>query len=115
MDALQKLVATAGQTVMEDYYGAMLQFFGNTGIPCTASKLEKDFDLVPGGQSPKNFIETVTFLKERAGPTVPRKGVMFSFKPTAEAPPVAMQFWNGGLLPDGLTYQFMAVDANYRA
>jgi hypothetical protein len=29
--------------------------------------------------------------------------------------PLDMQQWDGGLLPDGLTYQFVAVDVNFKA
>lgn len=112
------MVAQAGQITMENYYGAVLFFagdIGTRGIPCTASQVLTDFDLVPGGKSPKSVVETCNFLKDNVGDFVPAKGIFCQLKQTGDGPVISMMFWSGGMLPDGETYQFMLVDANYRA
>lgn len=87
--------------------------FGQT-IPCSHSKLEKDFDLVPGGVSPKTFIASLTFRVELTGKSIPKKGTLCTLK-TVDKQSVALQLWSGGPLPGGELYEFMAVDANYKA
>ena len=117
MNALQQIVFTAGQKVHESLFGAMLTIpCFNVTVPCTHSRIMKDFDLVPGGQSPKSFIETINFRRELlTDGDVPSKGVKCSLDMGNDVPILALQFWNGGLKPDGLTYDFMAVDENFHA
>jgi hypothetical protein len=115
MNTLQQLVAVAGQQTVEQYYGATILFGGKIWIPCAATKVEKDFELEPGGRSPKSFVDTCTFLKTNIGQVVPAKGILCQLKQTPDSAAVALQFWNGGLLQDGITFQFMLVDANYKA
>ena len=76
----------------------------------------KDFDLVPGGQSPKSFIETINFRRDQLPDgDIPAKGIKCSLDMGNGTPILQLQFWNGGLKTDGFTYDFMAVDENYRA
>lgn len=85
-------------------------------VPCNRTEIMTDFDLVPGGKSPKSFIEAVTFRSELipAG-DIPEKGILFGLDMGDGSPVLRLQFWNGGLQPGGFIYKFMAVDANYRA
>ena len=113
MNALQKLQSTAGQKVHERLFGATLTIFGKE-IPCAHSKLETDFDLVPGGRSPKTFIASLTFRVELTGNSLPQKGTACLLN-TAGGKPLALQLWSGGPVPGRGIYEFMAVDANYKA
>jgi hypothetical protein len=75
-----------------------------------------DFDLIPGGKSPKTFIETINFHRDQLPDgDVPEKGIQCSLDMGNGVPILQLQFWNGGIKTDGLTYDFMAVDANYHA
>ena len=115
MNVLQKLQLTAGQKIHERYFGATLRIF-DTDIPCTHTKIERDFELVPGGQSSTTLVKAITFRRAALPANkVPRKGVLCSLKPTSDASPIALKLWSGGELPGNEVYQFMAVDANYRA
>ena len=74
-----------------------------------------DFDLIPGGQSPKTLIETISFRRDQLSANqIPKKGIKFTLNMGNQTPLVELQFWSGGLKTDGFTYEFMAVDANYR-
>jgi hypothetical protein len=117
LNAVQKLVFTAGQKAHESLFGAKITLSGfNVSIPCTHSKIMADFELVPGGQSPKTFIETLCFRRQvLPSGFIPSKGKQFSLDMGNGVPFILLQFWNGGLKPDGFTYEFMAVDANYHA
>lgn len=115
MNDLQKLIVTAGQKVHEDLFGATLTIFGRT-IPCSSTKIERDFDLVPGGQSPKTFVKAITFRRELLAVTeFPKKGVRCELKLTADSDTITLQLWSGGPVAGDALYQFMAVDANYNA
>ena len=94
--------------------GAMLTVIG-AQVPCTNSQVVTDFQLIPGGQSPTTFIESVEFLASALPANfTPKKGINFSLKVNPKAPPIALKFWHGGLLAGGLIYRFMAVDVNYK-
>lgn len=117
LNALNKIVFTAGQKVHELLFGAQLTIPAfQVTLPCTHSRIMTDFDLIPGGQSPKTFIETINFRRELLPDgDVPVKGLKFTLDMGNGVPILALQFWNGGLKTDGFTYDFMAVDANYNA
>lgn len=117
MNALQQIVFTAGQKVHESLFGAQLTIAGfGVTIPCTHSRVMTDFDLVPGGLSPKTFIETLCFRRdELPDGNVPAKGIKCSLDMGNGVPALALQFWSGGLKPCGYTYEFMCVDTNYHA
>lgn len=119
MNALQLLQAKAGQIRQENFFGADMDIFG-INIPCTHTHIMNDFDFGPAGESATTVVESIIFRRELcvddAGNVLsPVKGVQFSLNPGNGAPSVALQLWQGGILPDGLNYQFMAVDADYRA
>lgn len=115
MESFRALELTAGQVVMEDLDGAMAQFATGNPIPCTHSQLIYDFELVPGGQSPKLTIAAIQFRADQVAGITLRKDVKFSLKITPTADPIALKLGHGGLLPGGAMYQFMAFDANYGA
>jgi hypothetical protein len=114
VNPLQKLQVAAGQKAHELFYGARLSIFGQN-IPCASTKIEKDFDLVPGGKSPLTVVKAITFRKSLLGANIPAKGVRCELFLTEEATGVRLQLWAGGPLPGDEVYQFMAVDANYKA
>jgi len=120
VNALQKIVFQAGQKKHESLYDSTLTFpaFGDAGVtvPCAHTEITKDFDLVPGGKSPKLFIENIFFRAETlpAG-KVPDKGLFCNLDLGNGDAPIALQLWHGGLQPGGLIYKFMAVDKNYKA
>ena len=107
----------AGQVIHENQYGAMLTIPGfSTTLPCAHTEIMTDFDLVPGGKSPKTFIEAITFRRELLPDgDVPEKGILCSLDMGNGVPVLELRFWNGGLQPGGFIYKFMAVDANYKA
>lgn len=117
MNAIQKLVFTAGQKVHEDLFGATITIPGFCdAIPCTHSRIMTDFDLVPGGQSPKTFIETLCFRRDQLPDNaVIHKGIKCSLDMGNGTPVLALQFWNGGIKTDSFTYDFMVTDANFHA
>lgn len=45
----------------------------------------------------------------------PFQGTPCVLHPANGAQPLSLQLWDGGLLPDGLVYQFVTVDTNYKA
>ena len=116
MNSLNTIIFQAGQKVHESLFGAELTIdgFGVT-IPCTHSRIVTDFELIPGGQSPKTMIETLCIRRDQlpAG-KVPTKGLKCTLDMGNGVPTLALQFWSGGLRTDGFTYEFMVVDANYR-
>jgi len=115
VDALQRIVFAAGQKVHEQLYGASLNLF-DADIPCDCSEVVNDFELIPGGKSPATYVQTLTFHADHLPDSrLPAKGVRCTLLLNPEAAPLKMMLWHGGLLPDGFTYQFMAVDANYHA
>jgi hypothetical protein len=115
LNALQEIIFTAGQRVHERLYGAQMKFGGKT-FPCDSTNVVKDFVLEAGGKSPKTFISTVSFLVENLpANTIPVKGLKFQLQLNSGADWINLQFWHGGLLPENLTYEFMAVDENYNA
>ena len=127
MNSLQRLQAQAGHKVAERYYGAAMQVFqtGDPGtvnalapderVPCCHTHLRLDFVNLGAGIQAVGVIEYITFRAERCAGNTPGKGTPFLLFPANGAAPLALQLWSGGLLPDGLTYQFMAVDVNYKA
>ncbi len=107
--------AVTGQKIHEAQYGARLKIFGKT-IPCAHSKLEKNFSLVPGGQSPLNFVGSITFRRELlAAADFPKKGVPVELQADETADWLPLKLWEGGLLTGRDIYEFMAVDPNYNA
>ena len=117
MNAIQKLVFTAGQKAHESLFGAKLTIPGfRADVPCTHSSIMTDFDLVPGGLSPKTYISTVCFRRDELPEgSIPSKGIKCSLDMGNGTSVLALQFWNGGLMTDGMTYKFMVTDANYHA
>ena len=127
MNALQTLQWQAGQKKQEQLYGALLFIFNSQNavepltdpIPCTHTHLMCDFDFGPAGKSGTQAIEVLLFRADQVGANIPEKGVFCRLRlatfPEDGSQDVPLQLWSGGLLPDGLVYQFMVVDANYRA
>lgn len=99
----------------DDGSGGAVMTVDNAPVPCTHSQIVTDFNLVPGGQSATTFIENLEFLASTL-PTnyIPKKGKNFSLKANAQAAPLALKFFHGGLQQGGLIYRFMAVDVNYK-
>jgi hypothetical protein len=119
---LRELQLTAGQIACEILDGSTLNFTSLTSsptIPCTSGPVMKDFDLVPGGQSPKTLVQAVQFRTSAIAPYATdvqlKKGLKCTLKLNSGGETYAMQLWNGGLLSGGAVYQFMLVDANYHA
>lgn len=104
--------AVAGQKIHEAQYGAELRI-GNVTIPCACAKIEKDFDLIPGGQSRGDFIPSLTFRAELVRDMQPDKGHLVEVRLTPGSDWFAGRLWSGGLVTDGRVYQFMVVAANY--
>ena len=111
---MRELELTSGQQVAEVLDGATLTIMGAV-IPCTHGPILGDFELMPGGPSPKTTVPSLEFRASLLSPQVPKKGVHCQLKITPTSDPIALQLWSGGLLSGGAVYQFMAVDANYRA
>lgn len=116
MNAINQIIFTAGQKLHEQLYGAVITIHGND-IPCTSSRVINDWILM-NGRSPKSFVESISFRKDqipedKIAATI--KGLKFTLKLTPESAPMALMLYEGGLKPDGLTYDFHAVDANYTA
>jgi len=111
--AISQIQAILGET-SERTSGAVLLMF-KTKVPCSHSPVMNDFDLGPGGPSPKLFIEQVEFLASDIGNAKPKKGVkcLLTIRPGTE--PLRLQLWEGGLMPGGYLYRFKAVDENYQA
>lgn len=108
---------TAGQKTQERLYEASITVPGwQVTVPCTHTEIINDVELVPGGRSPKTYIDAVTFRAELlpAG-DIPYKNLKFSLDLGDGATVLDLQFWHGGLMPGGFVYKFMAVDANYSA
>ncbi len=61
------------------------------------------------------MMDGISFRSAAAGGNVPGKGTPCTLYPANGAPPMDLQLWDGGLLPDGLTRLFSAVDANFKA
>lgn len=113
MNALQKLQAVAGQKVHEGYFGAKLKIYDRE-IPCVATKIERGFELVPGGKSNTTVVRAITFRRDAVpGDKTPVKGQHITLKLTADSDPVELKLWTGGELPGDEVWQFMAVDRNY--
>lgn len=107
--------ATAGQKIHEAQYGSRLKIFGKT-IPCAHSKLERNFALLPGGQSPLNFVQSITFRRELLAATdYPKKGVAIELQADETADWLPLKLWEGGPVTGREIYEFMAVDPNYSA
>lgn len=83
-------------------------------VPCAHTEIVKDFDLMPGGKSPKLFIDTLTFRAELMKSNVPEKGHYCTLT-LADGSTVNLMLWHGGLQPGAQIYKFMAVDKNYKA
>jgi len=100
----------------DDGAGGATMTVAGVEIACTASNVVTDFDLIPGGKSPKTFIENVEFLAgDLPAGYIPKKGNFFSLKQNPSSPSLSLMFWHGGLHQGGLIYSFMAFDSNYKA
>lgn len=127
MNVLQRLVAEAGQKKGEAYYGASLGIFqaGDAGavnpmssdqlVPCCHTHMRLDYMQVGSGIQAVSTIDTLTFRADRCAGNTPGKGTPITLYPANGAPPLYFQLWDGGLMPDGLIYNFVAVDANFKA
>jgi hypothetical protein len=118
LNALQAIVFKAGQKTHESLYGASVSFLGqpDNPVPCSHSEIINDFELIPGGKSPKLVIENLFFRAETLpGGFVPAKGILCTLNLGDGSTPVSLRLWHGGLQPGGFIYKFMAVDANYKA
>jgi hypothetical protein len=126
MNALQKLQWQAGQKKQETLYGSLLTIFAGPDaadpladpIPCTHTQVMGDFEFGPAGKSGTVAVETLIFRADQIGKNLPEKGTLCSLRlpnmPEDGSQDIALQLWSGGLLPDGLSYHFMAVDENYK-
>jgi hypothetical protein len=101
----------------------------NKIIPCSISPIVFDYELIPGGRSPRTFVEQCEFLVSD-GPANPQapgtvllltKGTPCSLIVSNQQNPpqgilvYQMKLYHGGLLPAGLEWRFMLVDAAYEA
>lgn len=124
MVSLREIELTAGQSIVETLDGASLSFSTPSftfSAPCTITKIVKDFDLIPGGQSPKTMLAICIIRRstvpEPARPTFDGqpKGIKCTLKPTPCSTPLALMVWHGGLMPGAGVYNFTLVDASYKA
>jgi len=127
MNCLQQLIAQAGQEKSERYYGAEMQIFqagdqgainpmdGDLRVPCCHTHLRIDYMQIGSGIQAVSMIDSVSFRSDRCQGNLPGKGTPFLLFPANGSQPLALQLWEGGLMPDGLIYNFVAVDANYKA
>ena len=111
--ALSQIQTILGESA-ERTSGAVLLIF-NTKVPCHHSPVMNDFDIGPGGKSPKTFIEQVEFLASDIGNAVPKKGVKCQLTIRPGQTPIRLMLWEGGPLPGGYLYRFKAVDENFSA
>src|SRR5689334_16172981 len=114
MNALYNLHQQAGQKAHEKYFGATMAIFQADAInpladpiPCIHTHPRADFVFGPAGKSDTTAIESITFRADQCGGNFPVKGTRFILYPANGAQPLEMQLWDGGLLPNGLIYQFM--------
>jgi hypothetical protein len=127
MNALTRMQSQAGQRKHERFYGARMAIF-QTGqaanppvnpltdpVPCCHTHLRLDMIQTGAGIHLLSLIETITFRADQCGGNLPAKGTPFTLYPANGAQPLDLQLWDGGILPDGLIYQFVAVDANFKA
>ena len=123
MNALTSLQTQAGQKTQERFYGAVMDIFRDplavnplvVPIPCCHTHLRQDMFQSGAGIQMVSLIDSITFRAECCGGNIPVKGQPITLYPASGAQPINLQLWDGGLLPDGLVYQFVAVDANYKA
>ena len=115
--SLRDTELTVGQTIAEKLCGAALDFSPllTKPVPCTITKVLKDWVLVFGGKSSKTFVQICLFRAELITGFVPDKGIQCSLTPSYGQTPMAMRLWHGGLMPGGALFQFMLVDVNYSA
>lgn len=120
MNALQKIIFSAGQKVHEDLYGATLTFptLPNAPvIPCTSSKPRKGW-ILQNGKSPDTFVESIKFfvanLSDDCFDNI-EKGLNVTLQLSPDNEPILLKLDDGGLLPDGLTFDFKAMDLNQHA
>lgn len=77
--------------------------------------MSPDFVAGEGGLKTATHVDSVTFLASNlTGTDSPNKGTRITLTPSPGGPSYKLQFWLGGLLPDGITYEFEAVDASYK-
>jgi hypothetical protein len=116
LNAIQKLVFTAGQKLHADLYGATLTIYGKA-IPCTSSKPRKGWVLA-NGKSPDTFVQSIKFFRSDVDPQLvdkTEKGVDVILKMTPDSPPLNLRLDAGGLMIDGMTFDFEAMDLNQHA
>ena len=87
---------------------------GSPVAPVTHTEIVTGFDLIPGGQSPKTFIERAEILAADLN-FIPTKGTQCLLKVNGVMAPYAMQIWDGGPEEGGEVLRFRLVDANYSA
>jgi hypothetical protein len=83
-------------------------------VPVTHTEIVTGFELIPGGQSPKTFVERCEFRASLINFT-PTKGLWVTLTVNQKVTPFAMQLWDGGLEEGGEIYRFRLVDQNYSA
>jgi len=114
---------TAGQRKHEAFFGAKMGIFQadtdinplTDPIPCCHTNIREDMFQTGAGIQMATMVDAITFRADQCGGNIPTKTTPFTLYPANGALPVDLQLWDGGLLPDGLTYQFKAVDANFKA
>lgn len=120
MNALQKIVFSAGQKVHEDLYEATLAFPSlpnDPVIPCTSSKPRKGW-ILSNGKSPDTFVESIKFFAcnlPAANFDDIEKGLEVTLQLSPDNEPIQLRLDEGGVLPDGLVFDFQAMDLNQRA
>ena len=83
-------------------------------VPVSHTEIVTGYELIPGGQSPKTFVERCEFRASLIN-FIPTKGLRVTLTVNPTVAPLAMQIWDGGLEPGGEVWRFRLVDANYSA
>ena len=87
---------------------------GSPVVPITHTEIVTGFELIPGGQSPKTFIERAEIIASDLN-FIPTKGMQVTLKVNGTMTPYAMQIWDGGPEEGGEILRFRLVDSNYSA
>lgn len=120
MNALNKIVFTAGQKAHENLLGATLTFPTLPDvitIPCTSSKPRKGW-ILANGKSPETFVESIKFFVANipeASFDYIEKGLEVTLLQSPDNEPIDLRLDDGGLTTDGLAFDFKAMDRNQRA
>jgi hypothetical protein len=100
--------SATGQAVLVLNNGALT-------VPCTHTEIAGGIELMPGGFTPKTFVERCEVRVTACGNYVPQQYHKCQLIPKPGMTPVALQLWSVNTMAGGDIYRFALADANYKA